>query len=333
MRTNIRQVAALAGVSRTTVSNVLLGKEGRITSAKREEVLRAVEQLGYLPVRSSLQNRNGETRVLALALHDPLLARSEFHSQVYAGICQAALENDYDVLTVLRSAPDWAVNRSAVRLLDRRSDGILFFQSDEDNSATLKALALHGIPVVACYQRDVPDGIAWVDPDNHAAIHGLVELLVDSGHTRIAHLTYKVEHQFDFRERKRAFIDSIEQADLPRLAGGIVETLNTVTIEVAEQLVATGATAIVCGNDFLAMQLWDLLDSMGLRVPEDISLTGIDNQMPSVHRGLTTMEFSYAKVGVLAVEALISRISGKSAEECCFEVAPQLRERTSVRQL
>lgn len=333
MRTNIRQVAALAGVSRTTVSNVLLGKPGRITPAKREEVLRAVEELGYVPVQPVLQNRKGETRVLALALHDPRLAQYEFHSQVYAGICAAALKHDYDVLTVLRSEPDWAVNRSAVRLLDRRSDGILFFPSDEDNSATLRALAQHGIPVVACYQREVPEGIAWVDPDNRTAIQGMVDLLVEAGHRRIAHLTYCVKTQFDFRERKLAFIDAIKGADLPILDGGIVEADDSVSPEHAQRLLASGATAVVCANDWLAMRLWDALDRMGLSVPEDISLTGIDNQLPVDRRGLTTMEFSYAEVGGLAVEALIARISGKTPPECCCEVAPRLYARASVRRI
>jgi DNA-binding LacI/PurR family transcriptional regulator len=333
MRTNIRQVAALAGVSRTTVSNVLLGKEGRITPAKREEVLRAVEQLGYLPVRPSLQNRTGESRVIALALHDPNHARFDFHSRVYAGICETALRHDYDVLTVLRAEPDWAVNRTAVRLLDRRSDGILFLPSDLDNTVTLNALVQHGIPAVSCYQRDVPEGIAWVDPDNHAAIQSMVDLVVASGHKRIAHLTNFIKTQFDFRERKRAFIEAIERADLPQIEGGIVETQGIVTLDVAKQLVATGATAIVCANDWLAMQLWDFLESMGLRVPEDISLTGIDNQMQITHRALTTVEFSYGEVGGLAVEALIDRISGKSADECCYEVAPRLCVRSSVLQL
>ena len=333
MRTNIRQVAALAGVSRTTVSNVLLGKEGRISPVKRDEVLRAVEQLGYVPVRPSLQNRAGQTRVLALALHDPRLARYEFHSQVYSGICEAALKHDYDVLTMLRAEPDWAVNRTAIRLLDRRSDGILLFPSDEDNSATLRALVQHRIPVVACYQREVPEGVSWVDPNNQAAIRGLVELLVAAGHTNIGHLTYNLKTQFDFRQRKQAFVTALDAARLPQREGTIVEADGGVTREIAEQLVATGATAVVCGNDWLASRLWDQLEEMGLRVPKDISLTGIDNERPIDPRGLTTMGFSFAEVGTLAVEALIGRISGKSAEECSYEVKPELFERNSVRKI
>jgi DNA-binding LacI/PurR family transcriptional regulator len=333
MRTNIRQVAALAGVSRTTVSNVLLGKEGRITSVKRAEVLRAVEQLGYLPVQPVLQNRPVETRVLALALHDPRLARYDFHSQVYAGICETALRHDYDVLTVLRSEPDWAVNRAAVRLLDRRSDGILFLPSDQDISPTLTALVDHQIPAVVCYKRDVPEGVAWVDTDNHAAIQAVVGLLIKSGHRRIAHLTNFVKTQFDFRDRKRAFIEAMQDAGLALLKGGIVESPGVVTPDLTEQLVATGATAVVCANDILAMDLWSELERMGLRVPDDLSLTGVDNQLPFVERGLTTVEFSYAGVGGLAVEALIDRIAGKSAAECCRVVAPRICERNSVRKI
>lgn len=331
MRTNIRQVAALAGVSRTTVSNVLLGKEGRITATKREEVLRAVEKLGYLPVRPVLQNRKGDTRVLAVALPEPHLVQFSFHSQIYAGIFETALKHDYDVLTVLRADPDWAVNRTAVRLLDHRSDGILFLPSDEDNASTLNALVQHGIPAVVCYTREVPDGVAWVDPDNHAAIYGLVDLLVASGHERIAHLTYFVNSQFDFRERKSAFIEALKRAELPQLEGGIAEARTDITVELVEQLVASGATAVVCANDWLAMQLWDMLENIGVRVPDDMSLTGIDNQLPVYRRGLTTMGFAFAEVGGLAVEALIGRISGRSVEDCCFEVAPRLYERDSVR--
>jgi len=330
MRTNIRQVAALAGVSRTTVSNVLLGKEGRITPAKREEVLKAVEQLGYLPIRPSLQNRKEETRVISIALQDPQLVRFDFYSQVYAGVCERALRHDFDVLTVLRAEPDWAENRSSIRLMDRRSDGIVFLPTGEDNRATLRALVQHGIPAVACYDRDVPDGVAWVDPNNQEAIKGLVALLVESGHKRIAHLTYFVSTQYDFWDRKRAFEEAIDLAGLDHLPNGIVEAQTEVTPEIAKQLIATGATAVVCANDWLAIQLWDIFEAMGLRIPEDMSLTGIDNQMHGVGRGLTTMEFSFAEVGGLAVEALIGRISGKPVDECCYEVNPRLYERHSI---
>ncbi len=184
-----------------------------------------------------------------------------------------------------------------------------------------------------CTERAVPPGISWVDPDNQAAIQGAVDLLVASGHTRIAHLTYFLDTQFDFRMRKHVFTGAIERANLSLLDGGIVVGQGDLTDEMVRQIVATGATAVVCANDWLAFRLWDALEALGLRVPDDISLTGIDNQIIGERPGLTTMGFTYEEVGSLAVEALIARIEGKSAEECCVEAPIRLYERDSVRRL
>lgn len=333
MRTNIRQVAALAGVSRTTVSNVLLGKEGRITPEKREKVLQAVEKLGYFPVRPVLQNGMGSTRVLAIALSDPFLAHHDFHSRVYAGICEAALRHDYDILTVLRAEPDWAANRAAVRLLDRRSDGIVFIAPDENNNLTLNALVETGTPTVVTYRRDVPAGVAWVDPDNVAAVQVLANHLLAYGHKKIAFLTYKDATQYDFRMRQGAFFEMTQSETFPQFEGFVIESPAMLTPEMAARIIAEGVTAVICANDYLALELWGIFDEMDVRVPEKISIVGIDDMQPSAWRGLTTMEITYSKVGALAVEALINLINGKAASECCQVVGAQLVERTSVRKL
>jgi LacI family transcriptional regulator len=330
MRATIRQVAELAGVSRTTVSNVLLGREGRITPEKRDHVLRAVEKLRYVPVRTSLQNRQPRTRVLAMAIEHPHHIGFDFHSKVYTGICEAALRNDYDVLTVLRPDPDWAVNRAAVRLLDGRSDGILVFPTEVNDNATLTSLVSYGTPVVALFRRDVPEGVAWIDPDNEGAVIRLVNLLAAAGHRKVAHLTYFLETQYDFHARSMAFEAALGSAGLEALDGGIVVTGSQVSQEAVDQILRTKATAVVCGNDWLAFRLWDELEKRGVRVPEDISLTGIDNQQLSERGGLTTMGFTYEEVGNLAVEALMGLLAGKEPTECSVVVPLRLYERNSV---
>lgn len=333
MRSNIRQVAALAGVSRTTVSNVLLGREGRIAQETREAVLRAVEELGYVPVHPTLQNRKAQTRVLALAVTKPELIRYDFHSKVYVGICDAALRNDYDVLTVLRSDPDWATNRSAIRLLDGRSDGILLFPGDEGDDATLEALTQHGAPAVTLFRRSAPKGISWIDPDNEAAVVGLIDLLVERGHRKILHLTYYLRNQFDFRMRYQVFLREIQKRSLPLIGEGFIETGDSVDLDVARRIAESGATAVLCGNDWLAFRLWDGLEAIGVRVPEDISITGIDNQAAGERKTLTTMGFTYEEAGILAVRALIDRIEGADPEECNHIIPVQLFDRASVRTL
>jgi len=334
MRANIRQVAEMAGVSRTTVSNVLLGKTGRITAEKRDTVLRAVEELGYVPVKPVLQNRAEKTRVLALALHEPSLIHFKFHSQVYAGVCEAALRHDYDVLTVLRSNPKWAVNRKAVSLLDRRSDGILFLPPSDNNTELFQDLADSGIPTVATYQREVPDGIAWVDPDNVMAINLMVDHLVDHGHSRIVHVTAYVNAQYDFRVRKQAFIEAMQRHSLAIPEEFIIDATYGLDSEMASRIIATGATAALCANDSLAMRLWEEVENIGLRVPNNISITGIDHQSDEFgSKQLTTVEFSYSGLGVVAVDALIDLIAGKDAKDCCREIPPRFVSGNSVKRL
>jgi DNA-binding LacI/PurR family transcriptional regulator len=332
MRANIRQVAERAGVSRTTVSNVLLGREHLVAPEKRYLVMQAVRELDYVPVRPTLQNRHAETRVIALALDDPQKVSWDFHSSTYRGLCEGAVRHGYDVLTLLRPDPEWANDRREVGLLDRRSDGVIFIAPDIGQHSTFEALSRRGIPTVACYRRDVPEGIAWVDPDNRGAMVGAVEHLVKHGHKSIAHLTKNDAAQFDFVQRCIEFVNAVHLFKLGRCAENIV-TFEGQMSDVAHRVRELKITAVVCASDWLANHLWTALEEAGLQVPDDISLIGVDNAPQSAVRGLTTMAFSFAEVGSLATDALVAQITGERASDCCRVAPVHLVERQSVRSL
>ncbi len=332
MRSTIRQVAQRAGVSRTTVSNVLLGRTGVVTPDKQRAVLDAVRELEYVPVRSALQNRHVPTRVFALSLGTPRRVWWNIHAETYDGMCQSALEHGYDLLTLLRPDPDWALDRGEVQFLDRRSDGFVFASPVIGAShATLETLVRHKIPTIVCYRRDVPDGVAWVDPDNRAAMFGAVEHLRSRGHTRIAHLTEESQPIFDTIQRRTHFADAMNALGLTGSADWVVAARYEETPSAVPALLALRPTAVVCLNDHLALELWDALEAHGLRVPEDVSLIGVDNSIEGARRGLTTMGFSYAEVGRLAIESLVCQIKGQSAAKCSHSIPVALVERASVR--
>lgn len=118
MRATIRQVAERAGVSRMTVSNVLLGRTEIVTPETRAVVMRAVQELNYIPVgRPMLQNRRTETRVIAISMNDPKQLAWTINSGTQTGICEAAMKHGYDVLMLLRADPDWAADRREVQFL------------------------------------------------------------------------------------------------------------------------------------------------------------------------------------------------------------------------
>ena len=242
------------------------------------------------------------------------------------------MRHGYDVLMMLRPDPDWAANRSEVQFLDRRSDGIVFASPIIGESQhTFDALARHSIPSVVCYRRDVPSSIAWVDPDNKGAMFGAVAHLAERGHQKIAHLTQDPQSSSDGRERQRYFKEAIRAFGLEARAEWIVSLpFYTATPEFARSLVEKGVTAVVCMNDLLALDLWKATEAAGLRVPDDLSLVGVDG-VEAEQYGLTSMQFSFADVGSRAVDALVALLGGQPAAQCCHEIPVQLFSRRSVR--
>ena len=334
MRSTIRQVAERAGVSRTTVSNVLLGRHDLVAPSKRDSVLQAVKELNYVPVRSALQNRHVPTWAIAVPMSDPAKINWVINSGTHQGICESAMRHGYDVLMMLRPDPDWASERSEVQFLDHRSDGIVFASPLlRESQSTFEALVQHKIPAVACYRRDVPDGVAWVDPDNQSAMLQAVSHLVEMGHTRIAHLTEDGQELFDTLERRRYFAEAVRHYGLPQCADWIVTgRFYEISLQVVQQILDLGATAVVCHNDLLALNLWTVMEADGLSVPDDLSIVGVDG-IDAPARGLTSVEFSFAEIGRKAVDSLVAQIEGQPAEECCYAVPVQLKARKSVKKL
>jgi LacI family transcriptional regulator len=332
MRSTIRQVAERAGVSRTTVSNVMLGRHDIVAPQKRDSVLQAVRELEYVPVRPSLQNRHVETRVIALALDDPSKALWAFHSGTYGGVCEGALRHGYDLLTLLRPDPDWATDRREVGLLDRRSDGVVFIAPEIGDIPTFEALARHKIPTVVCYRRNVPKGIAWVDPDNRDAMMGAVSHLVENGHTNIAYLMPERE-QFDFSERRREYSKAARSLGVADSADHVLIEPEPQMPDLARYLKEMGVTALVGACDWITLEAWTALEKAGLSVPDDISLVGVDNSPEAAARGLTSLGFSFAEVGHKAADALVEQINGQPAAECCRSISMELSIRNSVKNL
>jgi DNA-binding LacI/PurR family transcriptional regulator len=87
---------------------------------------------------------------------------------------------------------------------------------------------------------------------------------------------------------------------------------------------------VVCANDGLALDLWCLANEGGLRVPQDLSVTGMDNTSEGGHHGLTSVDGCFEDVGRAGVKALMAMLGGGSAEEASRVVPVQIVERSSV---
>jgi LacI family transcriptional regulator len=352
MRSTIRQVAARAKVSPMTVSHALNGRKQSMGAETYERVLEAVRELNYVPVRTAAQNRHVETRAIGVVPFHANLSHTPLDNFTNGGIYEGARKHGYDILVMLRDDSEWMVNRQGARFLDRRSDGFIFVSSGAGEwDGALAILAENNIPTVVCYRRDVPAEIAWVDPDNEAIVAQLMDCFQRHGHRRIAYLgnpsivpllaasdpnwlisTSGVHPNYDDVQRRAAFETAI--ASNPHWEHHIVFTGATSHWELSPDAVPTllqeGITAVICTSDFIAMKLLDALSAAGVRVPEDISVAGVDDLPEAAARGLTSVAFGYSEVGRLAVEAWTELRQGKAPEQCSKVVSTTLIERSSV---
>jgi DNA-binding LacI/PurR family transcriptional regulator len=337
MRATIRQVAEHAQVSPKTVSNVLLGRDSIVAPATRERVLRAVQELNYIPVQPpTAQNRQVETHTIGLVFEHPDITHYDLDLFTYEGISERARKHGYDLLTLLRTDSGRILGNQETRFMDRRSDGFIFTISASSVkgqwAAALEVLAKNKVPTVVCYCRDAPEGIAWVDTDNAHAMQQAVTCLTKQGHTRIAYLAGPPSNYHNI-DRQASWKKAMQGAGLYAsdsfIVPGNTEDWKIDTLSVGT-IFELDVTAVVCFNDTLALELWDAAEERGLKVPRDLSLVGIDNRPDGVLRGLTTVAHSFSAVGRLAVDAWVELSQGGNFEDCCKYAPVELVERASV---
>ncbi len=275
-------------------------------------------------------------------------SRNLIDSLTFEGLCDGASQNGHDLFIMLRAEAEWMANREELRFLDRRCDGFIFISPGAHEWQTaLETLVQHKIPAVVCYRRDVPEGVAWVDPDNERIVDLAVDCLIEHGHREIAYLsgpkTMSTPNSgllanlsgprvnSDDESRIAHFRARLQSAGLPtpRIAHVCNPEWELDTTEV-QALLDSGATAVLCVNDHIALQLWDHLAAMQIRVPDALSIIGVDNQASAALRGLTSIGFGYDEVGRHSVQAWLELSAGAPADTCNKIVPVHLTQRDSV---
>ena len=330
MRTSLRDVAGLAGVSTVTVSNVLRGIDSRASVETRERVLAAVRELNYIPVaQPTVQRRRTATRVIGVLL-DCLEFEDPWGMPTYRGLREGAERHGYDLLTLRRDPPRRAAEPPETRFLDHRCDAFVFLSPHRP--PMLEALVRHGVPAVTCFTDDVPEGVAAIMIDNELAMRQSVDYLVAQGHRRIAYLGDDAVRR-DFEQRLAGYAAAMVEHGLDGLSHRAIGGPASMPRAAAEAL-AMGQrgdiTAIACANDGFALEFHHQATSAGLRIPDDLSIVGLDDLPEAREYGLTTFHVCYDEVGRRAMDAVVALINGESAQSASRAVSVRLVERSSV---
>lgn len=322
-RVSIKGVAELAGVSTMTVSRVLRG-EG--DSRYYDQVMAAVRELDYVPVRSAKQNQHIKTNSIGVLLDGEFVLESLVGLYTFTGMANAAFASGYDLL-MLQPKHHRSLEEQKIQVLDRRCDGFVFVVTYE-RPEVLEILVKNEFPAVTCYSTDVPPGVFSIVPDNGSAIRRAVELLHQQGHRRIA-FWHACEGHSDARERRVAYEVTARELGLESHVFGTENWTPTDGVEL-DFLLRRRITAVICHNDERALALWDAACEVGLRVPRDLSIIGLDNINEAAQRGLTTFTNPFQAIGEAAVATVQAALDGNPPREYCQRMAMPFIERASV---
>jgi LacI family transcriptional regulator len=329
----LRDVARLAGVHPGTVSRALNPEtRGLVNERTARRVLAAAEELGYRPnpiARGLRTNRSNTIGVLVPDLMNPLFAA------VVRGIEDGLREGGYTPL-IANTDNDAERERIAYEAMRARQvDGFIAATARRDHWLLAEQVRT-GPKVVLVNRRVDSDAIPAVTGDDHEGTRLAVEHLSALGHRRIAYLAGS-QTLYTGWSRHEGFVDAMraEQLELdPSLtlfSGAFTEREGARCCgELLDR--CRDFTAIVAGNDLLALGAYDALEARGLRCPEDVSVVGY-NDMPFVDRfspPLTTIRVPHYELGATAAGLMLEQLRAVDAPARQLLLAPELVVRGST---
>jgi DNA-binding LacI/PurR family transcriptional regulator len=274
-RSDINDVAKLARVSRQTVSNVLNNRSG-YSEDTRARVLRAIEELDYQPHRAARSLRSRRTMQLGYHMPgDQLAAENAFVLGFIQALVRGAADRGHHILVFTEQGEELEVFRELVAI--RGVDGFILSGSRVDDPR-VRYLHRAGIPFAMFGRTDPGLPQAWVDTDSVAAAASAVHYLADRGHESFAYLGYDAKNYWDL-ERLEGFRKGLADHGIRVAEGNVVlgSTLEEVRADVLRLLARKRRpTAIVCGSDVLAAVAVNAAKSVGLRLGQDVAVTGFD---------------------------------------------------------
>jgi LacI family transcriptional regulator len=300
-----KDVAKLAGVSQATVSRVLNGSS-RVDPNTRDRVRKAIEQLQYYPnlIARSLITRS--TRTIALISGT---LKNGFFVETTDAIVQYATRRGYRTMVYFQEEN---LEDIFEHVVGSKASGLLLSSIQLDDPLYEKIVASR-IPCVF-FNRKPREGGHYVIFDNERAAELVADHLLGLGHRRIAYLSGSTRVS-TFNDRMRGFEKALRRAKVqvdPELVC-MVDPTRTEEVEHAVRkllLAADPPSAIFCSTDMLALLCMDIAASMGFRIPDDVSVAGIDNIRIAAHPFIRLTSAGHAKfnLGEIAVEQLIELI-------------------------
>jgi LacI family transcriptional regulator len=314
----MRDVAELAGVSISSVSNYTNGRWQRLSEGKRETIADAIASLGYRVNSPARSLRSSRTKTLGLlALDDTSRFLADPLTGLYlAGLGDSAREKGYSVL-VHASSSRRKRDEMLLPIAENRVDAacVLLSGSRSLRKRILEGLDKTGIPLAVLDEKETLEAAPSahsVRADQENGASSLVKYLIDKGHSDIGFIAAKtpwavLEQRYDSFKRTLREHSLTVNPDLVLFEG---DWTPDSARPMVQKLLSRKSrpTAIVCGSDLLAMGAMRTIKDRGLSVPQDVAVAGFDDFDVSrnVSPALTTVRVPAWEMGYAAADVLIS---------------------------
>ena len=286
----------------------VLNNASVVREATRARVLRAVEELRYYPNAHAQALAGGRSRTIGMVMSN---LQNPFFQDLFRELDSHAREHGFEVVTANTDYDPERLDSAVRNMIGRRVAGLALTVS-EVHETMLDELSERNLPVVAFDVARPRRHLSNIVTNYKRGMQRITEYLYSLGHRRMA---FAGHHPAlgPLSDREQAFVEVMQHyegeveyttvADADGFAGGR---------RAAEGLIASGfkPTAILCVNDFMAVGVMRSLREMGLRVPEDVSVTGFDNILLAeyVSPSLTTVHISRDIIGRHIFECLTSEM-------------------------
>ncbi|GAA1280198.1 LacI family DNA-binding transcriptional regulator [Arthrobacter pascens] len=331
----IKEVAERAGLSIATVSRALSGK-GNVSAKSRARAQAAAADLGFVPSYQASSLASGRNYNIGIVV--PSVHRWYF-SSVVEGVSRALLDAGYD-LTLYNVTEVSGRRQSVLRdfLLRKRVDAVIAVALALTESEIRQMLAVHR-PIVGIGGPLL--GASTIRIDDYGLSAAATNHLIQLGHTKIAHLTGDSVYEQDFkipRTRLTGFKGAMAAAGLEVRPEWVVTADFTIQggYATARQLLGSASerpTAVFAASDEMAIGAILAARDFGLRIPEDLSVIGIDGHDLGELFGLTTIDQDPRGQGALAVRLLLEGLDGgaeRAAVDTTYPTKFVIRSSTAV---
>lgn len=308
-KSRIEDVALAAGVSTATVSRVI-SQPDRVSQKTRNKVQKIIEQLRYVPDAAGRALASGRTMTVGCVI--PTLDLAIFARSTHA--MQLTLARSGYQLLVASHNYDVTVEIDLVKAFQNRGVDALVLVGAEHHPQVWSGLKNWSKPVLltwVCGERYPSVGF-----DNPAIAGMATRHLLELGHRKIGMISGHVTHNDRAAQRRQGFLQTMTDAGIPSHERVSQQALNISggRIGLRELLAQPDRlTALLCGNDLVAIGALLEAQAQGLRVPEDLSICGIDNHdlAGEIKPGLTTISLPTRELGRIAAAQVLQLLAGE----------------------